>query len=128
MSESSAAQGKKPLLSDKVYNWLKHTAAIVLPAITTLYVALAQVWHFPKMDEVVTSLAALNTFIGALVGVSTKSYNKSESKYAGEIQVHDDGDKKIASLVVNGEPEDILKLPEATFKISDTGETPVVNK
>lgn len=128
MSESSAAQGKKPLLSDKVYNWLKHTAAIVLPAITTLYVALAQVWHFPKMDEVVTSLAALNTFIGALVGVSTKSYNKSESKYAGEIQVHDDGDKKVASLVVNGEPEDILKLPEATFKISDTGETPVVSK
>lgn len=128
MSQSSAAPGKKPLLSDAMYNWLKHTAAIVLPAISTLYVALAQFWHFPKVEEVAGSLAALNTFIGALVGISTKSYNQSDARYAGEIQVVDDGKKKVASLVVNGEPEDILKLPEATFKISDTGETPVVQK
>lgn len=128
MSESSAAPGKKPLLSDAQYQWLKHAASIVFPAIITLYVALAQVWHFPKVEEVTASLGAVNTFIGALVGLSTSLYNKSGAKYAGEIQVTDDGTKKVASLVVDGDPEDILKKPEATFKISDTGETPVVGK
>jgi hypothetical protein len=128
MSQSSAVPGKKPLLSDSVYNWLKHSAAAILPAVITLYVALAQVWHFPKVEETVTSLGALNTFLGVLLGVSTKQYNKSGVRYVGEIQVTDNGDKKTASLVVDGDPEDILKRSEATFRISDTGATPVVDR
>jgi hypothetical protein len=125
MSESSAAL-KTPLLSDAVYNKLKHTATIVLPAIAALYIALAQIWHFSHVEEVAGSVAALNTFIGGLVALSTKSYNNSSARYAGEIQVTDDGTKKVASMIVNGDPEDILQMREATFKISDTGNNPIV--
>lgn len=123
MSESSA---KTPLLSDGIYSKLKHTASIVLPAVSALYIALAQVWHFQHVEEVVGSLTAVNAFIGALVALSTRTYNNSDAKYAGEIKVTDDGLKKTASLVVNGDPEDMLKMEEATFKISDTGSTPIV--
>lgn len=123
MSESSA---KTPMLSDTVYIWLKHTATIILPAAAALYISLAQLWHFPNVEAVAGSIAAVNTFLGALVALSTSSYNSSDVKYAGIIKVTDDGTKKIANLVVPGDPNDILGMKEATFKISDTGSTPVV--
>jgi hypothetical protein len=126
MSESSDAP-KKPLLSDGVYSKLKHTASIVLPAVAALYIALAQIWHFPNAEGVAGSIAAVNTFLGGLVALSSRSYNsQSSSKYAGEIRVTMENGKKVANLVVPGDPNDILKLDEALFKISDTGETPII--
>jgi hypothetical protein len=108
------------------YNRLKKTATIILPAVSALYIALAQIWHFPKVEEVAGTVTALNTFLGVLIQVSKKSYYASGAQYAGEIKVVDDGTKKTASLVVNGNPEDILSMDEATFKISDTGSNPTV--
>ncbi len=119
MSRSSDAP-KLPLLSDGTYLKLKTITTMVLPAAVTLYIALAQVWHLSKVEEVVGTLASVNAFLGALVAFSTKSYNNGSTKYAGEIQVTDNGAKKTATLVVNGDPEDILALSEATFKINDT--------
>lgn len=126
MSESSQAPSSTPVLSDGVYNKLKHTAAIVLPAVAALYIALSNLWHWPHTEEVAGSIAALNTCLGALLALSTKQYNSSDAKYAGTIQAHDDGEKITANLVLNSAPETILKMDEATFKVSDTGENPVV--
>jgi hypothetical protein len=118
MSDSSLVQSKTPLLGDKTYNVLKHTAAVLLPAIGALYFALAQIWHLPKAEEVVGTVAALNTGIGALVGVSTLSYNKSDSKYVGAIEVSDDGQKKTYSLNLNTDPEALETMSTATFKVT----------
>lgn len=126
MSESSHAKKPTPLLGDSAYNAVKKSATIILPALATLYFALAQLWNLPEPEKVVATITALNTFLGVLVQVSKKSYYASGVQYAGEIQVQDVGDKKVASLVVDGNPEDILSMTEATFKISDTGENPVV--
>jgi hypothetical protein len=105
---------------------MKKSATIILPALATLYFALAQLWNFPEPEKVVASITALNTFVGVLVQISKKSYYASGEQYAGEIQVQDVGDKRVASLVIDGDPEDILSMKEATFKISDTGENPIV--
>ena len=64
-------------LSNKLYNTLKWIVMIVIPACATLYFALATIWGFPYGDEVVATMTATATFIGALIGVSTKSYNQS---------------------------------------------------
>ena len=63
------------ILSDKTYEVLKWTTTIVLPALGTLYFALSGIWGFPYGEQVVGSLAAITTFAGALIGVSTKNYN-----------------------------------------------------
>lgn len=63
-------------MSDKVYNILKYVAMIVLPAIGTLYAALAGIWGFPYGDQVVGTILAVDTFLGALLGISTANYNK----------------------------------------------------
>lgn len=129
MGESSHSAPKKPLLGDKSYQALKQSATLILPAIGALYFALAQIWHLPKAEEVVGSVAAVNTFVGVLLGVSTRSYNNSETKYAGKILVEDTGLKKTFTLQLNdADPESIEKLDEATFKVdgSTTGEHPFI--
>lgn len=64
-------------LNNKVYNVLKWVVMIAIPACATLYFALATIWGFPYGDEVVATMTATATFIGALIGISTKSYNQS---------------------------------------------------
>ncbi len=62
------------LLSDKVYNVLKWIALIALPAVGTLYFALANVWGLPYGEQVVGTVTAIDTFLGALLGISTAAY------------------------------------------------------
>jgi hypothetical protein len=129
MSESSATQAAKPLLSDRRYNALKKSATIILPAVAALYIALAQIWHFPKVQEVVGSITALNTFIGLTIHVSKKSYYANASQYVGEINIQPsaDGTKKVFSLELSEEPETIETKDEVTFRVNtDTGSNPVV--
>lgn len=66
------------LLNDKVYDIIKYIAQYVLPAIGTLYFALASIWGLPYGEEVVGTITAIDTFLGAILGISTYSYNKNQ--------------------------------------------------
>jgi hypothetical protein len=100
MSSLSPTPVKSPLLSNGVYDTLKHSATIVLPAAGALYFALAQIWGFSHGEEVVGSIAALNVFIGVLVGLSNKSYNNSDAKFSGTLNVTDLPDSTLPALSV----------------------------
>lgn len=63
-------------LSNKVYDILKFIAQILLPALGTLYFALAGIWGFPYGEQIVGTITAVDTFLGALLGISTYQYNK----------------------------------------------------
>ena len=65
-------------LSNKTYDVLKFIAQIVLPAIGTLYFALARIWGFPYAEEIVGTITAVDAFLGALLGISTAQYNKGQ--------------------------------------------------
>lgn len=67
-------------LSNKLYNALKWLTMIVLPALATLYFAMAGIWGFPYGEQVVGTITALVTFFGVVLGVSTAQYNKLEKK------------------------------------------------
>lgn len=64
------------MLDDKIYDILKWVALVVLPAIATLYTALAGVWGLPYAQEIPATITAVDLFLGALLGVSTAQYNK----------------------------------------------------
>lgn len=91
MSESSHAKSKTPLLSDRNYKVIKYVASIVLPAVATLYFALAQIWSLPKAEEVIGSIAAINAFFGVILGISTRSYNNSNVAYDGTLKLDGSG-------------------------------------
>ena len=64
-------------LKDSVYDILKWVVIIVLPAVATLYAALAAVWGWPYSEQIVTTINAVDTFLGAVLCVSTANYNKA---------------------------------------------------
>ena len=63
-------------LSNRVYDVLKWIALYLLPALGTLYFAMAGIWAFPYGEEVVGTITALDTFLGVLLGISTAQYRK----------------------------------------------------
>ena len=63
-------------MSNKTYDILKWVAQIALPAVGTLYAAVAGIWGFPYGEDIVGTILAIDTFLGALLQVSTAKYNK----------------------------------------------------
>ena len=67
------------IMSDKIYDILKWVALIFIPALGTLYFALSTIWGLPYGEQIVGTLTAVDTFLGALLGISTYQYNKEDS-------------------------------------------------
>lgn len=66
-------------LSNKVYDNLKWIAMYFLPALGALYFAIASIWGLPYAEQVVGSITAVDAFLGAILGLSTYTYNKEKS-------------------------------------------------
>ena len=66
------------MLSNKTYDVLKWVAQIVLPALGALYFGLSRIWGLPFGEEIVGTITVIDTFLGALLGISTAQYNKEE--------------------------------------------------
>ena len=64
-------------LSNKVYDILKWIAMYLLPALGTLYFALAGIWGFPYGEQIVGTITAIDTFLGVILGISTAQHNKN---------------------------------------------------
>lgn len=107
------------LLSSKSYDFLKWVAQIGLPALGTLYFGLAQIWGLPNAEKVVGTIVVLDTFLGVLLNVASRSYNNSEAKYDGSIDVEQvaDGVKRF-SLVLNGDPNALDDQKQVVFKVN----------
>ena len=65
-------------LNDRTYDVLKWIALYLLPAIGTLYFALAGIWGFPYGEEIVGTITAVDTFLGVVLGISSSQYNKED--------------------------------------------------
>lgn len=63
-------------MSNKVYDILKIIAQLVLPAIGTLYAALAGIWGLPYAEQIVGTIAAIDTFLGTILQISSYKYKK----------------------------------------------------
>ena len=63
-------------LTNKVYDVLKYIVLIVLPAIATLYMAVAEIWGLGYVEQVAGTISAADAFLGAIICISTAEYNK----------------------------------------------------
>ena len=66
-------------LNNKTYDVLKWVAMYLLPALGTLYFAIAGIWGFPYGEQVVGTITAVDTFLGVILGISTAKYNKTNN-------------------------------------------------
>ena len=63
-------------MSNKVYDVLKWVTLVALPAITALWLTLANIWGFPYAEAIGATMTAITAFLGALLGVSSIQYKK----------------------------------------------------
>lgn len=103
-------------MGSKTYDVLKAIAQVWLPAGGTLYFALAQIWGLPAAEEVSGTVLAVDTFLGVVLGISAATYNASDRKYDGVLEIHDGEDGSTLHLKsVN--PEALTTKETIVFKM-----------
>lgn len=71
------------MMTDKIYNVLKWTALIAIPAVGTFVGVVLPLWGVcsgETVTAITTTISAVGTLIGALIGVSTSQYNKMKKE------------------------------------------------
>lgn len=63
-------------MSNRTFDILKKIAMYWLPALGTLYFALAGIWGLPYGEQIVGTITAIDTFLGVILGISTTQYKK----------------------------------------------------
>ena len=61
-------------MSDKVYDKLAAIGRLILPALGTLYFALAKIWGLPLGEEIVGTISAVTIFLNAILKVKSDQY------------------------------------------------------
>ncbi len=106
------------VMSSKVYEFLKKFVTIVLPAFSTLYIALAELWDLPASLQVAGTCSALAFFLGTCLGISSSTYNKLDKNYDGTITVEESvTGQTLYSLNLDGDPAKIKDLSSLRFKV-----------
>ena len=115
---NTSVSDKAPLLSNKTYDWLKYIAQVFLPAVGALYFGLAQIWGLPNAEEVVGTVAIVDTFLGAVLLISTKQYDNSSAKYDGNLIFdEEDPDRRVLRFEVDAPLEEIAVKENLTIKV-----------
>lgn len=118
-NEDQAVVQPKLAMSQKTYANLKFLALVLLPALSTLYFTLGSVWGLPAVTQVIGTIAAIDTFLGVILGISTKAYNNSDARFGGTINItQKEGGGLLYSLDLNHPVEDLDSKGEVTFKVA----------
>jgi hypothetical protein len=64
------------LMSDKTYDIMKWIVQYILPGLGVLYAIIAGATGIPYADIVLVVVMAVDWFLGIILGISTKQYNK----------------------------------------------------
>ena len=68
------------IINSKVYDVMKYIKMVVLPSLTTLWLAVGSIWHLPYVEPIGATLSAITVFLGAILGISTSLYNIREQR------------------------------------------------
>lgn len=102
-------------LKNGTYNVLKFVALVFLPALGTAYFAVAGIWHLQHTTQIIGTITAVDTFLGALLHVSSKSYSPPTN---GALKVDlSDPTKETYTLDVTTPIEDIKKLSHLVLAV-----------
>ena len=106
-------------LNDKTYDFLKWLVLLFLPAVGTLYFALAQIWNLPYGEQVVGTTSAVSLALGTMVGISRHNYVK-KGEFDGEVAIDTrDVDKDYVALRFNAPLEQLQGKSLVTLNVKD---------
>lgn len=79
-------------ITNKMYDALKWVAMYLLPALGTLYFALAGIWGFPYGEQIVGTITAVDTFLAFILKLS-------DSGYEGDGVIHVDSSQDAKDVI-----------------------------
>lgn len=68
----------------KVYDILKEIALKLLPALELLVLSIFKIWNLPYGSEIAATIAAVDTALGIVLGISSKKYNELVEEFDKE--------------------------------------------
>lgn len=110
------------MITGKLYDYLKWLAQIGLPALGTLYVALAALWDLPSAQAVAGTVLAGDAFLGVILGISQTVYNRQIGGGVAVV-IPKDGGGLTYNLVLDGDPSDLADMKEVRFRVKTPGPT-----
>lgn len=72
------------MMSDKLYDVLAIIGRLILPALGTLYFALAKIWGLPLGEEIVGTLSAVTIFLNAVLKIKSDQFWREFEKEDGD--------------------------------------------
>jgi hypothetical protein len=67
-------------MKNKTYDILKFIACVVLPALATLILTIFKIWDIPYGEAIAGTITAIDTFLGAVLQISSGAYVKIQEK------------------------------------------------
>ena len=104
------------VLSNKMYDRMKWIAQYFVPALTALWLALGKIWSFPYTVEIGATLSAIDVFLGAILGISSKNY-------AGDgtlVVDNSNPEKDVYTLEANGDISELANKKSVTFVVTNS--------
>lgn len=71
------------MINNTVYDILKWTGRVCLPALAALWVAIAKAWGIPYTTEISTTIMAIDLCLNTLLGIASENYNKQSANEIG---------------------------------------------
>lgn len=91
------------MFSNKTYDILKEVAMVWLPAIAVFVTVIFRIWGIPYSLEIGSTIMAVDTLLGAILHVKTKSYNEAMAELDGFDRPLDDDRSDDAPIHGNDE-------------------------
>lgn len=111
-------------MSNKLYDFLSACVKLGLPAAATLYFGLSQIWGFPYGEQVVGTIALLETFLGVTLLIAARKYEKTAD---GQIIINrHDPSVDVVRVNFENEPTDYTNGATVQFKVVTDMTEPLV--
>lgn len=65
-------------MNNKMYDFLKKIALVVLPALATLIITIFQIWNIPYGEQIGSTITAIDTALGVILGISSRNYYRNK--------------------------------------------------
>lgn len=114
-------------MKNKLYDAIKYTTTVAIPALSAAYVGLDVALNdaLPYENEVAKAAIVITTLLGALVLQQSHSYNNSEERFDGELEVNAHDPSLVHSLDLDGiEPRKLGTAKQVVLKVTKNNAVP----
>lgn len=111
--------------SNRAYDVLKYVALILLPAVAVLVLGLGHLWGWSNVAAWVATITLVDTFLGALLQLSSRQYNNNDANFDGFLMAngrHEDTGLPNLQMNITKGPDELLQGKHVRLKVKSVSD------